>query len=176
MRTLSTEPLECRVCKTTFTQKKIGGKTICSSQCRRVLRSRQAKMRHRKLTQTPKETNCNECGVWFTTLVRTNCDRHYCSNECMNSWGRKQSKHLRREREQSGEYKNRGIVSLKWQYKKFNGVCQICGCRTEMLVEYAPRQATVDHKVPLSKGGLHVEDNLQLACHACNSAKCDQVQ
>ena len=29
----------------------------------------------------------------------------------------------------------------------------------------------LDHRVPLSKGGLHDDENLQLLCPACNSAK-----
>ena len=29
----------------------------------------------------------------------------------------------------------------------------------------------LDHRVPLSKGGLHDDENLQLLCHACNRAK-----
>jgi 5-methylcytosine-specific restriction endonuclease McrA len=44
-----------------------------------------------------------------------------------------------------------------------------------MAKEYRADMATVDHIVPLSKGGLHVEDNVQLACMACNASKSDTL-
>lgn len=47
-------------------------------------------------------------------------------------------------------------------YRTWSGVCPICG-RT------AP--PTLDHIIPLAKGGLHSICNLQLMCGRCNSAK-----
>lgn len=31
---------------------------------------------------------------------------------------------------------------------------------------------TIDHKVPISRGGTHHADNLVMSCYACNSQKC----
>jgi 5-methylcytosine-specific restriction endonuclease McrA len=165
---------ECKICHRSFVSKSKVEKTLCSGECVRVWENRQELIRRRK-QQQPKETQCAECGVAFTTLVRTQFHRHYCSNECMNSFTRKQVAHTRRERERTAKRIETGCVSLKGQYAKFSGVCQLCGCKTKMLKQYAPHQATVDHIIPLSKGGLHVEGNLQLACHACNSIKCDKL-
>ena len=50
-------------------------------------------------------------------------------------------------------------------YSKYNGICQICGKpvnRAEM---------SVDHIIPLSKGGTNLEDNLQLSHDFCNKMK-----
>jgi 5-methylcytosine-specific restriction endonuclease McrA len=43
--------------------------------------------------------------------------------------------------------------------------CYLCGAET------AKDDRHVDHKVPLSKGGLHVSDNLAIACVSCNLKK-----
>jgi 5-methylcytosine-specific restriction endonuclease McrA len=34
-----------------------------------------------------------------------------------------------------------------------------------------PRSPSIDHIVPMSRGGDHVESNLQTACFLCNSLK-----
>ena len=36
---------------------------------------------------------------------------------------------------------------------------------------WKPRQATVDHKTPLSRGGIDSVNNLVLACKPCNEEK-----
>lgn len=33
------------------------------------------------------------------------------------------------------------------------------------------RSATIDHLIPISKGGSHEPSNVRTACHACNSGK-----
>ena len=47
-------------------------------------------------------------------------------------------------------------------YTRDNGICQICKRRV------AKREASLDHIVPLSKGGSHTMANLQLAHRRCN--------
>lgn len=48
--------------------------------------------------------------------------------------------------------------------------CQICKRRTRGKFP-APSSATIDHIIPLSKGGPHLEHNLQTACLVCNLQK-----
>lgn len=55
-------------------------------------------------------------------------------------------------------------TELKLLYEKFNNVCAYCGS-TERL--------TIDHAVPLSKGGSDVLGNLLPACMTCNCSKHD---
>lgn len=52
-------------------------------------------------------------------------------------------------------------------YAKANGKCAICG----KPVKY--KEMTVDHRVPLTKGGTNDLENLQLAHLSCNRAKAD---
>ncbi len=54
------------------------------------------------------------------------------------------------------------------------GRCQITACLLadrRVLLERGPAMASVDHIVPLSKGGEHTVDNLQLAHFRCNLSK-----
>ena len=51
-----------------------------------------------------------------------------------------------------------------------NGRCAAPRCSTQMEL----RQFEVDHIVPRSKGGLDIEDNLQLLCGWCNRVKGDR--
>lgn len=70
-------------------------------------------------------------------------------------------------------------ITLKKVYDKFDGVCQLCGEKTdwEDVINGHIRKnyPTVDHVVPLSKGGTHTWDNVQLAHMACNSKKHDKL-
>ena len=52
-------------------------------------------------------------------------------------------------------------------YAKANGKCAICGKPIKF------KEMTVDHKIPLSKGGTNDLSNLQLAHLMCNRAKSD---
>jgi 5-methylcytosine-specific restriction endonuclease McrA len=58
----------------------------------------------------------------------------------------------------------------------FGGHCALCRKRVSIDEHYrSPYKATVDHIIPVSKGGGHGWDNLQLACFPCNDAKADRV-
>lgn len=49
--------------------------------------------------------------------------------------------------------------------KRDDYTCYLCGRRLGC------REITIDHVVPLSRGGHHSEDNLRVACFQCNRRK-----
>ena len=55
-------------------------------------------------------------------------------------------------------------------YRRQGGYCAGCGHH------FQPRNLTIDHVVPSSKGGSGDISNLQLLCHACNQLKQDGPQ
>ena len=57
----------------------------------------------------------------------------------------------------------------KTVYAKANGECAICGKPVKF------KRMTVDHKIPISKGGTNDLSNLQLAHLTCNRAKADML-
>ncbi len=68
---------------------------------------------------------------------------------------------LKRERAKSRELRK----SAWWKRKIANGVCHYCG-RT-----VPPGELTMDHIVPLVRGGKAVKNNVAAACKDCNSRK-----
>jgi 5-methylcytosine-specific restriction endonuclease McrA len=63
--------------------------------------------------------------------------------------------------------RKRRVGTINWYlvYQRCRGICGICG-------DFVPRsQLTLDHIVPLSRGGWHCNENLQIAHFICNSSK-----
>lgn len=52
-----------------------------------------------------------------------------------------------------------------WKNQKGKGVCYYCGKKVP------PAELTMDHKIPLARGGASTKSNLVPACKACNTAK-----
>jgi 5-methylcytosine-specific restriction endonuclease McrA len=53
-------------------------------------------------------------------------------------------------------------------YLRDNGECQYCGISIER------KEATLDHVVPVSKGGKSTWENCTTACAPCNASKSDK--
>ena len=74
-------------------------------------------------------------------------------------------------------------ITVDKLYKRDGGVCQICrrqcdfnDCLIKDGTFYAGNNyPSIDHVIPLAKGGLHSWDNVQLAHRFCNSIKSDKV-
>jgi 5-methylcytosine-specific restriction endonuclease McrA len=68
---------------------------------------------------------------------------------------------VRREKARAREIR----ASAWWKRRLARGRCEYCGRPTP------PRELTMDHRVPMVRGGRSVRANLVPACHACNAAK-----
>lgn len=118
---------------------------------------------------------CVECGEQFTTYKQ---NKVCCSSEC----SRKRQNNHKDRRLKKVEYVDKSIT-LQSLYKRDGGVCYICRKKCN-LEDYIVRDGTticgdfypsIDHVVPLSKGGSHSWDNVRLAHRLCNTIKsnCD---
>ena len=73
---------------------------------------------------------------------------------------------------------NRGAYeAARQKILKTQTVCGICGKPVDFSLKYPhPMSATVDHIVPVSRGGHPSDiDNLQLAHRCCNRQKSDKL-
>ena len=71
------------------------------------------------------------------------------------------SDEIRRERAKARELRQ----SQWWKRKRAKGVCHHCG------QTFAPSELSMDHLIPLVRGGRSNKGNLVPACKDCNSAK-----
>ena len=68
---------------------------------------------------------------------------------------------LRREKEKARKLRK----SRWWQQKLSSGVCYYCN------KNFKPKELTMDHIVPLARGGRSTKDNLVACCKECNTKK-----
>ena len=104
-------------------------------------------------------------------------NRIYCSSECS-----KKAQNKTREMRRRVRIENALIdkdITLERLYKKSNGICGICGGKCDYndcqdnggFFITGNNYPTIDHIVPLARGGCHSWDNIQLAHFYCNTAK-----
>lgn len=68
-------------------------------------------------------------------------------------------------------------ISLKGVYRRDKGYCRGCGRHLEFMEDFnSDDYPSIDHIMPLAKGGLHRWDNVQLMCRGCNRRKRDAIE
>lgn len=119
---------------------------------------------------------CPECGGVFYDRKRK-----YCSNKCS-----------QRVLSRNAETKRRIVtksqlvdkdITLQGLYKRDNGICYICGQRCDWNDYYykgntfiaGDNYPSIEHVIPLSKGGKHSWVNVKLSCRRCNYLKNDTL-
>jgi len=68
---------------------------------------------------------------------------------------------LKKERRKARELRN----SQWWKRKRSQGICYYCN------KSFPPKMLTMDHIVPIARGGKSVKSNVIPCCKACNSKK-----
>ena len=69
--------------------------------------------------------------------------------------------HKGRQRAKARELKR----SQSWKQKLADGICHHCGQR------FAPEDLTMDHLVPVGRGGRSTKGNVVVSCKSCNTQK-----
>ena len=122
-------------------------------------------------------TVCECCGSLFVSTGRMK----YCSSTCRKRINNaiKKDRRIRKIRHVVVD-KN---ITLERLYDRDNGRCYICGrvcdwddytIEHDVFIAYN-NYPSIDHIVPLSKGGKHEWSNVMLACRGCNSKKSDNL-
>jgi hypothetical protein len=169
----------------------------CSDECRRVHGRNQyyenrddilkyVRRRHRESQGLElRQVECGICGKEFKTW---NLRHKYCSKECADKASYEQCSDSRRDQRRRRRARLRGAIVEKFNSKEIfmrdGWRCQICKRKIRKNAKYPhPHSPTLDHIIPLARGGTHERKNVQLACFICNSKKsadvadgCDQLR
>lgn len=70
-------------------------------------------------------------------------------------------KHIKKERERARELRK----SQWWKQKISQGECYYCGQK------FQPQELTMDHLIPIGRGGHSDKGNIVVSCKECNSKK-----
>lgn len=115
---------------------------------------------------------CEECGIEFTG---NRVGLKYCSDECRN-------KHNNRYNEISRRHIIRSNGKIDWSISlariayRDKHICHICGEYVDMALETNDNMyGSIDHVIPVSKGGTHTWDNVMLAHRICNTIKSNSM-
>lgn len=107
---------------------------------------------------------CVWCGREFQ-INGVSARQRFCSKTCNDAYNSKR----RRARVRNAKIRP---VYFHDIYKRDNGICQICHKQVYLnRGRYHPLSATLDHIIPLAKGGAHEPKNIQLAHRICNMKK-----
>lgn len=186
--------VRCKTCGTVLRKSLITvrhGRTTCD-ECKRLEQIKKQEEQKRKREEREEQKNarllnqtyeqidmsiCPCCGALFLSSH----GRRYCSEQCS-----KRVQYAVGKDKRLKKIKNAVVdkgITLKRLYERDNGKCYICGhvcdwsdCerRDGAFIAY-DNYPSIDHVIPLSKGGLHAWDNVRLACRGCNTKKRDRI-
>jgi hypothetical protein len=179
-RTLIGSIKKCVICGKEF-EPKYKNQKCCDTKCA---------IKERAQTQTIHIYMCKYCGKIFQPKKREK--RIYCSRECAfkargydlkenisghdSGWKLGCSSNRCEKRAKKFGVKTENIKPIEI-FNRDNWVCGICHKKVDQNLRWPhPLSATLDHVIPLSKGGNHVRDNVQLAHMKCNMKKSNKLE
>lgn len=131
----------------------------------------------------PSLVRCETCKKKYKVRKYRIKKTRFCSAKCRYAWQRtligplnpsfihgdiSLSKRISEEKRRSQKLNNSGSFCIEeWEFIKemFYHLCPSCGTHDKIS------PLTIDHILPLSKGGLHALHNIQPLCRSCNSSK-----
>jgi hypothetical protein len=166
----------CDRCGLIFLSKRKDAR-YCSKECSRLDAPKRAKEQHERKMQNRPATKTWTCGwckedmVVPVSYLGTRAYHDQCRVEARQEQNRRKSAKRRGARWAKGRTFHRDIA------ERDNFICHICNETVDMSLPRTHRfGATVDHVVPLAKGGTDEPDNLKLAHWICNTRKSDKLE
>lgn len=125
---------------------------------------------------------CIECNKKFIAFS----DQQVMCKDCHDKQEREKQKMHKRLREAKAKENGKieWSISLDKLIQRDEGICKICGRKVDINDYYYNNEGyfiagnnypSIDHIIPLAKGGTHTWDNVQLTHRYCNSIKCDKM-
>lgn len=144
----------------------------CCRGCRpsvKVSSARKSAARHRR--RPLRLRYCLDCGELFNYSRRSNALRCQDCTYTHNAYRRHEAEARRRQVYRLGD------KSITWQAlgDRDGWCCHLCGKSVPKIAGVAvqPMGATIDHLVPVARGGTHEWDNVALAHRICNMRRSD---
>lgn len=153
----------CRICGKLFCARNKAS-AVCSLACKMEEARRKSRSWSARRSTRALDRKCVECGKQFRTLYGDK-RRHLCSRQCTLKATRRMAK---AKLKGAGQWK-----TIHWAvvFDRDKGICQLCGKHVGTYPVPHPLAATIDHIVPLSRGGVHAYGNVQIAHFSCNVRK-----
>lgn len=136
----------------------------------------------------PVVATCKHCGEGYLFFPKWGRYQRktpgaYCSKRCMRKHNKCESSVYSRLRKYGRGDEPRDNIKLDDVIERDGGTCYLCGRKTDRedyryvkgFFVIGDTYPTVDHVIPLSKGGTHTWGNVRLACRQCNCIKRDNV-
>ena len=119
---------------------------------------------------------CLICGLKFVQSPYTSEEQKYCSSNCRSiayfiaNPERRQISYRYKQAVNNGEF-NKDITIYKL-IERDGERCYLCGENVLFSLDrYDLRYPTIEHVIPISRGGTHSWDNVKVACRDCNLRK-----
>ena len=162
----------CEFCNNEFIGNKIS--KFCSSECEKKHRIEKNKEEFVPITKI-----CKCCGGEFKTKYGQPKNVSYCGYVCKKTMQNRKKDQARYKRmRKNGDFHTN--ITLDILIERDNNICGICGevCDKNDFTMTdkgyfitGDKYPSIDHIHPISKGGTHTWDNVQLAHFRCNTLK-----
>ena len=149
----------------------------------KALREKGRKRMARYITARRKTVTCGICGKKFKRVNGFGrIQKLYCSEECQHiqQERKRQAANRHHDRRLNKCRVNDRTISVQKLYQRDGGICWICGgmtdpedrkIREDGTIVCGERYPSIDHVIPISRGGNNVWDNVRLAHRGCNTAR-----
>ncbi|MGM0807543.1 MAG: HNH endonuclease [Bacillota bacterium] len=160
----------CIGCGISFTTTR-GNKKYCNKDC--AYKHHLNKLDHkRKEEVTYHQRKCKECGKHFSS---TRWNAAYCNTVCSNRYSNRRNETTRRRMIR----KNGKVdwnISIERLLKRDGKRCYLCDANVDLSVDTNhANYPSIEHVIPVSKGGTHTWDNVKIAHRKCNALKSDKT-
>jgi 5-methylcytosine-specific restriction endonuclease McrA len=143
---------------------------FCSVECKRL--ERYVPIAAEILAAKPVTRQCVHCGANMPQAMRA--DAKFCSETC-SSRAHAITRKMHRRIGLAGRKKGAPLLERNYIAERDKFRCGICGGKVDMKLQHPdPLFGSIDHIVPLSRGGTNDLANLQLAHLRCNLSKNDR--
>jgi hypothetical protein len=159
----------CLHCGRIYQPKQRRKSSYCSRDCKFAARNLKSRQHRTKM----KAAVTRLCVICNEPILSTNrSDKKYCSMKCAEDVRGKINNSSRRLRTDSPFER----ISRFEIYSRDKWECQLCHKPVKRELTWPHKQcASLDHILPLSRGGTNTVANLQLAHYSCNSRRGDKL-